>query len=198
MPVLFSEERLKAAPQEVDQVSALLQLQPDSKVLDVCCGVGRHSLELARRGHCVTGVDRTAAYLSEARKRAEAESLPAEFVQQEMKAFCRLDAFDAAISMFTSFGYYEEPADNQQVLANICASLRESGKLLVDLHGRENLARVFRPRDWHRVGDYMVIEERVLADDWSRITNHWMLIKGSERHTLSSRCISIRRLRSRQ
>jgi SAM-dependent methyltransferase len=181
-PILFSQERLASTAGEVDKVTALLLLQPASAVLDMCCGIGRHSLELARRGHKVTGVDKTAAYLAKARQSAEAEGLPVELVQQEMKTFCRLDTFDAALSLFTSFGYYDDPADNQRVLLNICASLKTGGKLIIDLHGKETLARVFKKRSWDQRGEYIIMEERTVLDDWARIHNHWTLLKGNERH----------------
>jgi SAM-dependent methyltransferase len=181
-PILFAEERIQATAGEVDKVAALLQLQPASAVLDMCCGIGRHSLELARRGHTVTGVDKTADYLAKARLQAEAEGLPVEFIQQEMNAFCRLDSFDAAISMYTSFGYYEDPADNQRVLLNICASLKPGGKLMIDLHGKESLSRIFRRQTWRRCGEYIVLEEHTPLDDWARLHNHWIVLKGSERH----------------
>jgi SAM-dependent methyltransferase len=181
-PILFAEERIEAATGEVDKIVALLQLQQASAVLDMCCGIGRHTLELARRGHSVTGVDKTAAYLAKARQRAKTESLSIELVQQEMKAFCRLDTFDAALSLFTSFGYYDDPLDNQRVLLNICASLKAGGKLIVDLHGKESLARIFKKQTWRRCGEYIVMEEHTPVDDWARLHNHWILLKGSERH----------------
>jgi SAM-dependent methyltransferase len=181
-PIMFSQERLVAAAGEVDKVTALLQLPPASAVLDMCCGIGRHSLELARRGHKVTGVDKTAAYLAKARQSADADGLPVEFVQQEMRTFCRLDTFDAALSLFTSFGYYDDPADNQRVLLSVCASLKTGGKLIIDLHGKESLARIFRKRSWEPRGEYTVMEERTVLEDWGKIHNHWTLLKGDKRH----------------
>ena len=55
---LFDQERLEAAPQEVDATISMLGIESPAEVLDLCCGVGRHSLEFARRGYRVTGVDR--------------------------------------------------------------------------------------------------------------------------------------------
>ena len=55
-PTMFGERRWSDAPTEVENAIALLNLQPGKAVLDLCCGVGRHSLELARRGFAVTGV----------------------------------------------------------------------------------------------------------------------------------------------
>src|SRR5689334_4942622 len=116
---LFSRERVERAPAEVDGVIRLLDANPGARILDLCCGVGRHSLELARRGFVVTGVDRTAAYLERARHRAEQESLAVELVQSDMREFARPDAFDGAINLFTSFGYFENLADDLKVAQNL-------------------------------------------------------------------------------
>ena len=74
-PILFAERRWLDTPAEVDQVVSLLGIGSGAHILDLCCGVGRHSLELARRGFRVTGVDRTRPYLDRASKQAEAEGL---------------------------------------------------------------------------------------------------------------------------
>ena len=72
---LFAERHWSAAPAEVDGVISLLRLQPGTSILDLCCGPGRHSLELTRRGFRVTGVDRTRHYLDKAATQAEREGL---------------------------------------------------------------------------------------------------------------------------
>ncbi|MHA2315746.1 MAG: class I SAM-dependent methyltransferase, partial [Candidatus Hermodarchaeia archaeon] len=82
-PVIFNKKVILAAPQEVEQLTNLLNLQQDSIICDMCCGVGRHSLELARRGFKVTGVDRTRSYLQEAKKKADAEGLDIHFVNED-------------------------------------------------------------------------------------------------------------------
>jgi SAM-dependent methyltransferase len=181
-PFMLNEKFWTSAPAEIDQVTALLSLQPGSTVLDLCCGPGRHSLELARRGHKVTGVDRTGTYLDEARTRAAAESLHIELVKQEMKTFCRLDSFDAAILMFTSFGYHEDREDDRRVLLNVCASLKPGGRFIVDIVGKENLARMFRSRDWSEIDGTIRLDERTVVDDWSRLKNRWIYLKGEQRH----------------
>ena len=135
-PHMFTEDRWDATPAEVDNLLSLLALRPGAAVLDLCCGPGRHSLELARRGFCVTGVDRTESYVQEARERAARDELGVEFVEDDMRRFCRPDAFDAAIMMYTSFGYFEDPAENRQVLANVCRSLRDGGVLLIETMGK--------------------------------------------------------------
>jgi SAM-dependent methyltransferase len=180
-PVLFSAERIKSAREEVEQVISLMDMQPGSSICDLACGVGRHSLELARRGFRVTGVDRTELYLRQAREAAAAEGLDIEFVKGDMRNFRRHDSFDAVTSLFTSFGYFEEASDNERVLANVCASLKSNGKLLLEMVGKEVVARIFRPRDWREEGGVTIMEEREVAEHWSRIENRWILLSDAKR-----------------
>jgi SAM-dependent methyltransferase len=177
-PFMFSENNWAAAPAEVDRVTALLDLLPGAAILDLGCGPGRHSLELARRGFCVTGVDRTALYLEQAQRRAEGEGLTVEFVQEDMRRFCRPDTFDAALSLFTSFGYFDTPEENQQVLVNVHSSLKGGGRLIMELMGKEVLARVFQARDWQEQDGAFFLQERQVSDDWTRMENRWILLKG--------------------
>src|SRR5262249_22680408 len=86
---MFSPARLEQTRAEVDQLVALLKLGSRARVLDLCCGIGRHSLEFARRGFRVTGVDRTAGYLEQARGGATRENLSIEFVHSDMRTFVR-------------------------------------------------------------------------------------------------------------
>ncbi len=196
-PILFSETRQANATQEAEEIIALLELRPGAWVLDLCCGVGRHSLELARRGFGVTGVDRNTEYLKEAKQRAKAEGLPVGFVRSDMREFCRPGAFDGAINMFTSFGYFQDRRDDQKVAQNLYRSLGPKGILLIETMGKEVLARIFRPRDWYEQSGYLVLEERKVSPDWSRIESRWILIKGTRRQefTISLRLYSACELR---
>ena len=176
-PVLFTQQRITAAAEEVEQVLMLLDLQAGAKVCDLCCGVGRHSLELARRGFDVTAVDRTQRYLGRARAGAKDEGLNVEFVAADARSFIRPEAFDVVLNLFTSFGYFEDDDDNTKMLENIHASLKPAGRLVVEIMGKEALARVFRERDWHESDDTILLEERKLSEDWRRIESRWILIK---------------------
>ena len=178
---LFGPERMEMALQEVDQIVAMLGLQPGAAILDLCCGVGRHSLEFARRGYSVTGVDRTAAYLQTARDAADAEGLAVEWVEADAREFRRLATFDLAINMYTSFGYFEDPAEDRRVAENIFHSLRSGGALVMDLMGKERLARIFSPRSWNELPDgSLFLQERRICDDWSWIENRWILVRDGQ------------------
>jgi SAM-dependent methyltransferase len=176
-PFMFSEANWENAPIQVDQLVALLQLAPGSNVLDCPCGPGRHTLELARRGYEVTGVDRTAAYLDEARRLAEAENLAPELILADMRQFCRPETYDVALSLFTSFGYFERPAENELVLRNYWSSLKPGGVLVIEMSGKEIIARIYQQRDWREHEGALLLEERNVAADWRRMESRWLLVK---------------------
>ncbi len=197
-PMMFSAERWKRAPEEVEQIVKLLKLSPGARVLDLCCGPGRHSIELARRGFRVTGVDRTKTYLRDARRLARKEKLEIEFVLADMRRFRRPRSFDAAINMFTAFGYFKNKADDLRALNNVFASLRPGGVFLMDIIGKERIAKIFNPRTWHREPDgTIILEERWLEDDFGWIENRWTMIrKGRMRtHRVAHRLYSAVELR---
>jgi len=191
-PVLFHERRLEKAQEEVANIISLLNISPAASVLDLCCGPGRHSLQLARHGFSVTGVDRTKTYLEKARKQAEIEGLEVEFIQEDMRGFCKPNTFDVAINLFTSFGYFEDINDDRKVITNVYRSLKEKGAFLIDTMGKEVLARVFRERDWYEVNNVMVLEERKVCKNWSWIENRWIMIKDGkmEEYKISHRLYS--------
>jgi len=180
--VIFEEERLALAPAETEHIVTLLALEPEHQICDLCCGVGRHSIELAQRGLAVTAVDRTARYLEAAAQRARDAGLDIEFVQKDMRDFCRPGSFDAVLNLFTSFGYFGARADDRRVVENAHRSLRPGGRLLIDMMGKEVIARIFHRRDWQPAAGGIVLYERKVVDDWSRIENRWILIKDGRQH----------------
>lgn len=182
-PFLFPASRWQSAPAEVEHILQLTRPQPQAAVLDLCCGPGRIAIEFARHGFQVTAVDRTAAYLDEARARAEREGLQIEFVQSDMRDFVRTGQFDLAVNLFTSFGFFATEAEDQGVLRNLYSTLKPGGKLLIDTMGREVLAAKFRPSDWQRLDDgSILIDERRILDGWSAVESKWTLIaRGGKR-----------------
>ena len=181
-PVMFTERRWEITPVEVDQVISLLGIKAEAHILDLGCGVGRHSLELARRGFQVTGVDRTKQYLKQASERAEQESLKIEFIQEDMRKFCRPDSFNGAISMFTSFSYFEDPEEDRKVALNVYQSLRPGGVFLLETHGKESLARIFQENSWREDNGILVLQEHRVTKNWSWMENRWIIIQNDKRN----------------
>ena len=176
-PYMFTPGRFEEASGEVDSIIALAGFTK-GRILDLCCGPGRHSVELAKRGYSVTGVDYSPFLLERARERSEGIDGPQpEFVREEMKSFVREGAYDLALSIFTSFGYYEDDEYNRTVLANVRQSLKDGGTFVLETMGKENLAKIFTSSnaEWSENGALLAYTRKIVAD-WTRIENVWTLI----------------------
>lgn len=190
---LLANPRLDAsAGEQVAQIEALLGMEKGERVLDLCCGHGRHSLALAERGYAVTGVDRTARYIEAARRAATARSLGADFVVSDMRDYCQPDGYDVIVNLFGSFGYFADAADDRRVVENMHASLRPGGRLLIETAGKEILVRGFAEREWSRVGDTLLLSEKRVVGHWERMETRWIAIRDAGRieHTVSIRSYS--------
>jgi len=176
---LFGEERIKTAASEVEQMIELAQIGESARVLDLPCGVGRHALEFARRGRHVTAVDLNKPDVDEAAANASREDVSVEFVLSDMRDFTRDGAFDVALNLFTSLGYFEDLTDDQRVLDNYFKSLKASGVLIIDTVGKEFITqRMAAERTWLEGPDgSFFLEERNLKSGFEWIDNRWILVK---------------------
>ena len=179
---MFPDTRLAAAPSEVEQIITLSGCDK-GRVLDLACGPGRHSVAFARRGFRVTGVDRSPFLLERARTNARDAGVEVEWIESDMRDFRRPDAFDLAICLFTSFGFFQEDADNRQVLANVAASLKPGGTFVLDLLGKEVLAQKFTSTTSRDLPDGMVVHRHRIVDDWNRIENDWIILRNGAQRT---------------
>lgn len=174
---MFSAERLAAAPDEVARILALTKCTSGS-VLDLCCGPGRHSVQFAKSGFQVTGVDKSRFLLEKAREHASKAGVSIEFVQEDMRNFVRPESFDLACSMFTSFGYFTDPEEDLHVLRNIHQSLKENGVLIIETLGKELLARVWQSTmSTDLVDGSWIVHRTQVRDDWTRVFSKWTLLK---------------------
>jgi SAM-dependent methyltransferase len=175
-PFLFEKARLESGGDEVEKIVELTGCTQGA-VLDLCCGPGRHTIPLAKRGFVATGVDRTLFLLDKAREYAQQERVDVEWVQESMRVFRRPQAFDLAISMYTSFGYFDDPAENFAVLENVFAGLKPGGVFVLDVIGKEVIARIFQPATCREVpGEGLLVERHKPVDGWSRMENEWIVV----------------------
>ena len=143
---------------QCDFVVSALALPPGARVLDLCCGQGRHAVELAHRGLQVTGLDLSEHLLSLAQRRAEEAGVQVEFVRRDMRDLPWENEFDAVLNLFTSFGYLETEEEDQRVLAAVARALRPEGRVMIDLMNREKLPTGFRPKNWYEHEGRLVLE----------------------------------------
>lgn len=180
-PVMFSDARWALADGEVRLAMALLDAQAPANVLDFCCGPGRHAIAMATLGYRVVGVDRMADYVDIGRQKAKEAQVDIDFEVGDVRAFCRPSSFDYAVSIFTSFGYFADPADDAKLLANVYESLRKGGKLLMDMSGKEVITKTFTPRSWSEPEPGLIwLEDRKVMPGWEGIENKWTLIRDQE------------------
>lgn len=175
-PVLFSPDLFDRATTEVDQLVELTGVE-SGRALDLCCGPGRHSLPLARRGFSVTGVDLSHFLLTEARQRAAAAKLDIEWVQKDMRDFVAEHSYDLVINLFTSFGYFQSEAEEMKTLKNMVDSLAEGGTLVIDTLGKEALAERLHadsPPVEERDG-LLLIQRLNVVEDWCRVKSEWII-----------------------
>ncbi len=165
--------------EDVDGVEKLLSLNGGESILDVPCGYGRHSIELALRGFSVIGSDINSAHLSTARERAKARGIDVVFRKENMLSINYENEFDAVINMCYSFGFFESDAENMQVLENFYSALRGGGKFL--MHTDVNLPRVragkFKESEFRTLssGKKLEIEEK-FNPSTSRMAGYWKII----------------------
>jgi SAM-dependent methyltransferase len=153
-------------------------------VLDLGCGPGRWAIPLAKRGFRATGVDRTRCLLAQARAKARTAGARIEWIQLDMRDFVRPGAFDLAISMLTSFGYFDDKGEDLVVLRNIFTSLRPGGACLIDVAGKEILARIYQPTTSNPLqGGGQLVQRHEVFDGWSRVRNEWILIRHGRTRT---------------
>ena len=180
---MFSEERFAQAEDDVEKLLKLVEV-PGKTVLDLCCGPGRISIALAKRGFAVTGVDRTAFLLDKAKERAKSANVQVEWIQEDMRNFLRPGAFDLVLNMFTSFGYFDNKDEDVKVLENMFTNLKPGGACVIDVFGKEMLAKIYQPTHSEAVADGSILVERhEIFDEWTRIRNEWILIKDGKAKT---------------
>lgn len=184
-PFMFPQQRLTEGKQHAEK--ALRLAKPAGKsVLDLCCGPGRCSIALAQKGYSVTGVDKTKYLLGKARAKARSERVKVEWVRGDMREFVRPSTFALVLSMFTSFGYFDERHDDIRVLANIFKSLRPGGVFLIEMMGKERLAKIFQSPITHFLPDGTIwVDRHEIVEDWTRSRNEWTVIRKGRTKTFS-------------
>jgi SAM-dependent methyltransferase len=137
---------------EADFLEKNLGLGPGSRVLDVPCGAGRHAIELASRGHRLTGVDISSEFLVAARAGARARGVTVDWRQAEMRDLPWSSGFDAAYCAGSSFGFLGDEGD-AAFLRAVSRTLKPGGRFVADFKAAESILPNFREQYEMRVGE---------------------------------------------
>lgn len=157
---------------ELDMFSNILSLENDMFVLDLACGQGRHSLELARRGFInVYGLDRSHYLINKAKQTSISERLNVNFKEGDARKLTYpTDTFDVVMILGNSFGYFESVDDDIKILKEVMRVLKPNGKFLLDVADGNFLKDNFSPRSWEWLDkNHFVCRERSLASDNERL-----------------------------
>jgi D-alanine-D-alanine ligase len=154
---------------EVDFLVSHLRLEKSERILDLCGGHGRHSLELARRGYrFLTVLDYSGFLLRHGKRRAEQEALPVHFVRSDARRVgCAGGRFDCVLMLANSFGYFMDDRENLRVLREARRLCGHGGRLLLDLLEREHVVRRFRSFSCHRASEEVAVTRERERDEKS-------------------------------
>ncbi|MGN7454725.1 class I SAM-dependent methyltransferase [Paenibacillus pasadenensis] len=142
--IAYRHRDWEQAEREVGRLAARLELRPGARIADIGCGMGRHSLALSRLGYEVSGLDLSQALLREARSQPGSEAVS--WFEGDMRRMPFEDGqFDAAVNLFTSFGYFEEDREHLQVLREMRRILRPGGRFVIDFLNAEQVKSTLVP-----------------------------------------------------
>ena len=186
---------------ECDRIVKALKPAPGARLLDVPCGIGRHSIELARRGFRLLGIDFNPDHVAQAEDAARTAAVSPRFMVGDMRDFDCGETFEGAFCYFGSFGYFSE-ADDRRFLGAVLRTLEPGAPFLIEGHLQETLIPVFRPRDWFWAGPperrLRMLEERRWDFDTGRIDVEWTIGDGTmmKSQSTSMRIYAYREMKS--
>lgn len=157
----FADPLDERSDAEAEVIWESLSLEPGREVLDLCCGHGRIANRLAARGCRVTGLDATPLFLDRARRDAAAAGVTVDYVRGDMRDLPFVERFDAVVSWFTSYGYFDDD-DNRRVLEQVYRALRPGGRFAVELINYTGLLPRYQNSVVIERGDDMVVDRHRL------------------------------------
>ena len=137
-------------------------LENGSKVLDLACGAGRHSILFAKNGFDVTAVDISDNLLNVARKTAEEFKLNINFIKNDLRKLDLTDKFHLIINLFTSFGYFESDDENDEVIKISSQHLVDNGYFVMDFFNIIYLKNNLIPISYDKIEDGIIKQERAM------------------------------------
>lgn len=136
LDLYFAELTSERTSREVDFIVEAFGLKTSDKILDLACGHGRHSIELAKRGFSVIGLDYSELFLKKAEVDAKLAGVKVKFLKGDMRNLPFHDEFDVVLMLFTAFGYFDDTGNNL-TLSQIAKALKPNGRFLLDVRRGE-------------------------------------------------------------
>ena len=173
------EERVSIAGDEVDLFLKYLGEEgfKPRRILDLNCGIGRHSIELGKRGISVVGTDLSPHYIQIAQKSAKSNQVADKVCfkvadMRRISAVLAREKFDGVVNLFTSFGFYDDKT-NVDILRQCCGLVRSKGFFALEIMNRDWIVRNFQQRGFSRYENLIVLEDRTFDAKTSRTATTW-------------------------
>ena len=157
---------------EIDFFLDAVKIPKDATILDLCCGQGRHSLELRRRGYYqVEGLDLSNYLIQKAKELSTAEGYTIPFKKGDARKLAYdTDHFDVVMILGNSFGYFDSVNDDLKTLKEVFRVLKPWGRIVLDITDGQYLKNNFEPRSWEWIDKkQFVCRERCLSSDEQRL-----------------------------
>ena len=136
--ILYSQRNDAEAEFLIDNLSAYLKPDVNSRILDIACGRGRHSIYLNKKGYDVTGIDLSEQSIKYAQ---QFEQKNLHFFVHDMRKLSFINYFDIAMNLFTSFGYFETEKEHINAMKAFRKSLKEDGTLVIDYFNTQKILK---------------------------------------------------------
>ena len=161
---------------EVDFIIEAAGLQPGDKVLDIMCGYGRHSIELAKRGVQVTSIDNLKEYIDEINLTVQEQNLPVRAYQAGTLEVSLDDTYDAIICMGNSFSFFNKE-ETTLILKKLSNHLNPGGILIINSWMIAEIAvKHFKEKEWYHVGPYKYLLDYKFHFQPSRIESEQTIV----------------------
>ena len=162
--LVYQHRSKEQAEQEVKQFIQWLALKPNDRILDLCCGSGRHTISLAELGYHVVGIDLSETLLKKAV--VDSQGLPVTFIHGDMRQLPFVDhSFQVVLNLFTSFGYFEGNDSNLRVLKEMSRVLEPDGRFCIDFLNADYVREHLVPESKRIIGNTLIHEVREIKGD---------------------------------
>lgn len=160
--ILYKDRDTTEADSFMERLTKFLQLQENDTILDLACGKGRHSVSLSKKGFDVTGVDLSAASI------AFAKQFESDHLKFRVHDMCEPypQQFNAVFNLFTSFGYFENEADNLRTIQAIKQELKPNGHGVIDFMNSEFIIKNLVPSELKEVEGIEFHIKRYVAEGY--------------------------------
>lgn len=171
-PVVYAHRSVESAEPESRFAAEQLGITPHSRVLDLCCGNGRHLVHLRKYTDNVIGLDYSGDLLAIAR-----DAVAAKLIRADMRSIPLTNTMDAVVNFFTSFGYFEDEAENHAVVHGVSNALKPNGRFMIDYVNPAFARETLVPNSEREQDGYTIHETRWISESSNRLNKSTTLTK---------------------